>query len=235
MQLIEDLESLLFHYIQNLYVAEKQIAEAMPAIIEKAQHQSLRNALQHHITISKKHSTRLNTIVNLLHENKSKVASKKEYETTVKESTVSSGIAGLIKEADELLNQSIDKNVNDAAIIGCVQQIEHYEICAYGTALAYATQLNLHKAAGLLRETLDEEYDADDLLTALAVAALNKEGIPDGWEEESAKEPAANETGTGVPENIHTGESITERTIHSPGGRAGISHRRYPNGESRGH
>jgi len=207
----------------------------MPSIIEKAQHQSLKNALQHHFTVSKTHCTRLKKIIALLNENKSDTAGENGQETTVREDAVSSAITGLINEANELLHQPIDKAVNDAAIIGCVQKIEHYEICTYGTALAYAMQLHLHNTAELLRASLDEEYDADELLTALATAALNKEGIPEGWEEENSKPSADNEAGTGAPEDVHTGAAITERTIHSPGGRAGISHRRYPTGESRGH
>ncbi|TKK71703.1 DUF892 family protein [Ilyomonas limi] len=236
MHLIEGLEDLFTYYIKNLYAAEKQIAAAMPAIVEKAQHQSLKNALQHHLTISKKHCSRLQKIIALLNENTSDTAGENEQETNIHESAVSSGIAGLINEANDLLHQDINKTVNDAAIIGCVQKIEHYEICTYGTALAYAMQLHLHKTAELLRETLDEEYDVDDLLTALATAALNKEGIPEGWDVDSIKSSENEEAGsTGVPENAHTGAIITERTILSPGGRAGLSHRRYPSGESRGH
>jgi len=233
MEPINDLEDLFVNYIQNLYTAEKQIMEAMLAIIEKVRHQSLKNALQHHLTISKKHCTRLNKVIGELNEVNSDAAGANEQEITLHEGAVNSGITGLITEAQELLNLKINKYVNDAAIIGCVQKIEHYEICTYGTALAYATQLDLHKASGLLRETLDEEYDADDLLTALAMAALNKEGIPEDWEEDDMKQPENKDTS--VPENVHTGATITERNIHSPGGRAGNSHRRYPNGESRGH
>jgi len=234
MQTVKSLEDLFIHYIQHLYAAEKQIAEAMPAIIAKAQHQSLKNALQHHCTISKKHSARLNKIVALLNENRPNAT--EEQEIALQENVTSSGITGLIDEVNALLQLHINKHVHDAALIGAVQKIEHYEICSYGTALAYATQLGLHKAAGLLHKTLDEEYDTDDLLTALAMAALNKEGIPDGWEAANMQSITDSTTGTGgVPDNTHTGASVTERTIHNPGGRAGISHRRYPGGESRGH
>jgi len=233
MERIDDLEDLFVNYIQNLHAAERQIMEAMPAIIERVRHKSLKNALQHHLTISKKHSTRLDKIIDELNEVNRDDNSAKGPEITLQEGTVSSGITGLIAEVQELQNKKINKYVNDAVIIGCVQKIEHYEICTYGTALAYATQLDLHKASELLRETLDEEYDADDLLTALAMAALNKEGIPDDWVEDDTKQRESSDTS--VPENVHTGATITERNIISPGGRAGNSHRRYPSGESRGH
>lgn len=230
METIKDLEGLFLHFIENLYATEKQIAEAMPAIIQKVRHKSLKNALQHHLTISNKHSNRLNKILSLMHEDTAGATRETKKETVV----ISKGAIGLIEEANDLMSQHIDKYVNDAAIIGCVQKIEHYEICTYGTALAYATQLHLHKVAELLRETLYEEYDADDLLTALATAALNKEGIPDGWEEDAPNLQENNEAGTGTETSSHK-IVISERTVNSPGGRAGTSHRRYPSGESRGH
>jgi hypothetical protein len=62
----------------------------------------------------------------------------------------------------------------DAAIIGAAQKAEHYEICGYGTCRAYARELELGKIAELLEQTLDEEYEADDRLTDLAVGGLNE-------------------------------------------------------------
>ena len=66
----------------------------------------------------------------------------------------------------------------DAAIVGSAQKIEHYEICGYGTARAYAQELGLNEVAVALKMTLDEEYEADDLLAQLAVRRLNKEATP---------------------------------------------------------
>ena len=236
MKTIEDLPALFLYYIQNLYAAEKQIMEAMPAIIEKAKHQSLTNALQHHLTISKKHISRLNKIFALLNEKKMGITGENEWETSVKAGVISKGTMGLIEEATELMEHDVDADVCDAAIIGCVQKIEHYEICTYGTALAYATQLHLHEAEVLLRETLDEEYDVDDLLTALATTVLNKEALPEGMEDANPNlTDEENDNASGSITRKGSKVSISERTVQSPGGRAGTSHRRYPGGESRGH
>jgi hypothetical protein len=59
--------------------------------------------------------------------------------------------------------------VMDAAIIASAQKIEHYEISGYGTARAFARELGMSEVEKLLSQTLDEEYEADDLLTTLAV------------------------------------------------------------------
>jgi hypothetical protein len=146
---------------------------------------------------------------------------------------------GLTDEIDELFNMGLSHDVTDAAIIGAVQKIEHYEICTYGTALAYAMQLHLRDVELLLHEILNEEYDADDLLTALATAGLNKEAEPEDMAAiNKATDPSPKEAVEGALSNNskETGKvQISERTINSPGGRAGTSHRRYPSGESRGH
>ena len=61
----------------------------------------------------------------------------------------------------------------DAAIIGACQKIEHFEIACYGTARTYAQQLGMNNVAQLLQQTLDEEYQADEILTSLAVSTVN--------------------------------------------------------------
>src|SRR5205823_5490945 len=53
------------------------------------------------------------------------------------------------------------------------QAVEHYEITRYGTLLAWAKQLGLSEAEGLLQETLIEEENTDELLSDLAEDAIN--------------------------------------------------------------
>ena len=85
------------------------------------------------------------------------------------------GLAGIIQEADERLNQVATDDARDAAIIGVAQRIEHYEIAAYGCARTYARQLGFENHAELLQQTLDEEGRTDHLLTELAESGINVE------------------------------------------------------------
>jgi rubrerythrin len=74
------------------------------------------------------------------------------------------------------MKEDIDPEVLDAAIIASCQKVEHYEICSYGTLKAYAEELGLTQVVKLLDETLEEEYEADFLLTELAVfGGVNEE------------------------------------------------------------
>jgi ferritin-like metal-binding protein YciE len=56
------------------------------------------------------------------------------------------------------------------------QAIEHYEIARYGTLVAWAP-INSGglEAATLMNQTLEEQYDADRTLTALAESKLNRD------------------------------------------------------------
>jgi len=53
-------------------------------------------------------------------------------------------------------------------MIADAQAVEHYEIARYGTLIAWANQLGMSDAARLLQQTIDQEYNADMLLTDLA-------------------------------------------------------------------
>ena len=80
---------------------------------------------------------------------------------------------GLIKESEQVLDAEGDPNVLDAALIAAAQRAEHYEIAAYGTARAFARQLNNEYAAELLEQTLDEEKAADQKLTMIAERSVD--------------------------------------------------------------
>jgi ferritin-like metal-binding protein YciE len=80
---------------------------------------------------------------------------------------------GLLAEAAELLSEDAIGAVRDAGLIAAAQRVEHYEIAGYGTARTFAEQLGHTGAAELLQQTLDEEKATDELLTELAMSAIN--------------------------------------------------------------
>ena len=81
------------------------------------------------------------------------------------------GMEGLLEEGKETLEMKGDASpaALDAAIIADAQRVEHYEIAAYGTVVAYAKQLGLRDAMQLLGETLAEEEQTDKRLSKIAM------------------------------------------------------------------
>ena len=78
-------------------------------------------------------------------------------------------IDGIIKEADETAGEIEDKAVLDAAIVANAQAVEHYEMCRYGTLIAWAEELGHDEIVKFLTTNLNEEKAANTKLNAVAL------------------------------------------------------------------
>jgi ferritin-like metal-binding protein YciE len=83
------------------------------------------------------------------------------------------GMAGILEEGSETLEEDAEDSVMDAMLIAGAQRVEHYEITAYGTAIAWAEALGLTEVAQVLGESLAEEKAADEKLSAIAESGIN--------------------------------------------------------------
>jgi ferritin-like metal-binding protein YciE len=159
---VQTLKQLFEHEISDLYSAENQLVQALPKLAAAATYDELREAFQHHLEETRDHVRRLDEIRGQLG-----ITSTEECK----------GMRGLIQEGDEIVNAGGDRVVKDAALIAAAQRVEHYEIAAYGTARTLADELDLDDAEDLLDQTLDEESNADKLLTKIATGGFLKAGI----------------------------------------------------------
>jgi ferritin-like metal-binding protein YciE len=156
---LASLKDLYFDELGDLYDAETQIIRALPRFADAARAPELRAALKKHCDESRLHLERLELIFTHWGE--------------PRRSRPCAGLAGIVQEADDRLNQETTDDVKDAAIVGVAQRIEHYEIAAYGCARTYARRLNRLDEARLLQETLDEEGRADHRLSEIAEGRIN--------------------------------------------------------------
>ncbi|HEY0750690.1 MAG TPA: ferritin-like domain-containing protein [Chitinophagaceae bacterium] len=173
MEKMNDLRDLLKHEIADLHSAEEQIINAMPSMIENASDPNLKQSLERHLRITEQQLKRIEQI-------HTKLEGKKQekqglWSRLTQHSHECKGMKGIIDEGEKLMREDMDPDVKDAAIIASCQKIEHYEICGYGTAKAYAEELNLSDIVEALSKTLNEEYEADLLLSDLAENRVNKE------------------------------------------------------------
>ena len=152
----QGLRDLFIDELKDIYWAEKSLIKAIPKIIKNASSPDLVNALMTHLEVTKKHVIRLEKVFNSLGEKA--VAVKCE------------AMAGLTKEAEEIIEQTKEGVVRDAGIISAEQKVEHYEIASYGTLCAFAKTLGENEAVNLLRQTLNEEKEADEKLSKIAQA-----------------------------------------------------------------
>lgn len=161
---IERLQGLFEEQIRDLHSGESQIIEALPHMIEVAGDDRLRSALEEHLEEAREQKRRLEEI-----------AEKHGFEVT---GHFCHGIEGILKEATELVDDEAEHPiVRDAAIIAAVQRVEHYEMAGYGTARTLAQNLGEEDTARRLQETLEEERNADETLTAIATSGVNEEAL----------------------------------------------------------
>lgn len=85
-------------------------------------------------------------------------------------------IEGLIKEAEEIIQETKKGMVRDAGIILAAQKVDHYEIATYWTLCTFAKTLG-EDAASLLHQTLKDEIEADKILTDIAEPFINAEAV----------------------------------------------------------
>lgn len=158
---LETLRDLYVEQLQDLYSAETQLVDALPKMAKAASHTQLQHAFQQHLAQTQHQVQRLEQIFQTL--------------GTKPGSTTCKGMEGLIKEGEEMIKAKGDAAAIDAGLIAAAQRVEHYEIAGYGCVRTYARLLGEQQAVSLLQQTLDEEGQTDQQLTALAEQVINLE------------------------------------------------------------
>ena len=155
------LNELFIDELKDIYWAEKHLAKALPKMAKAATSDELRTAIENHLAETENHIVRLESAFESI--GVKAVAVKCE------------AMAGLIKEGDEIVAETEKGSLTrDAGIISAAQKIEHYEIASYGTLKTLALVLGYNEAAELLDSTLQEEKNADSLLTKIAESGINQ-------------------------------------------------------------
>jgi ferritin-like metal-binding protein YciE len=146
--------------LRDTYDAERQILRALPRLVKAATTEDLRLAFETHLEETSTHIERLEEVFASLDE---RVRGKH-----------CDGVAGILEEGKSILEEDFDEATMDAALIGAAQRVEHYEMAAYGTLVAWAKAMGHDHVAGLLEQTLEEEKTTDQRLSSLAEAGVNQ-------------------------------------------------------------
>jgi ferritin-like metal-binding protein YciE len=149
--------------LRDTYDAERQILKALPKMIKKATDKQLKAAFTSHLGETQNQVDRLEKAFGLIDQ---KVKGKH-----------CSGMAGILEEGKSVMEEDFDDATMDACLIAAAQRVEHYEMAAYGTLIAWALCLGENKVAKLLEQTLKEENTADKKLTGLADGGINKSSM----------------------------------------------------------
>ena len=155
--------------LKDIYWAEKALVKALPKMIKKATAQELVTAIENHLTETEDQVKKVEQVFELI----GKKATAKKCDA----------MAGLIEEAEGIMEETEEGAMRDAGIIAAAQKVEHYEIATYGTLCTFADTLGLKDAVKVLESILKQEKAADTKLTEVAVSTINIQAAEEAAEE----------------------------------------------------
>src|SRR6476469_6513957 len=154
------LKELFIEELRDIYWAEKHLTKALPKMKRAATSEELASAFEDHLAVTEQQIERVEQVFELL-------------EMTPRAKKCEA-MEGLVKEAQNVIEElPKGSSVIDAGLIIAGQKVEHYEIAAYGSLVQLEKTMGENRIADLLQQTLDEEKEADQLLTELAVSGIN--------------------------------------------------------------
>ena len=146
--------------LQDIYWAEKKLVKTLPKLEEAATSQQLKDAFHNYWEQTQLHVTRLENVFSLIEE--------EVYATKCH------AMAGIVDEGSDIIDDTDEGSAQrDVGLIFAGQKAEHYEIATYGGLVQLAKTLGYNEAATVVNKTLQEEKEADLLLTQIAEKNVN--------------------------------------------------------------
>lgn len=160
---ISSLSDLYIDELKDLWSANDQMAKALEKIAPQATNPKLKELLAATPKGIADHTNLLKALI----ANQGEKVSKEHCK----------GMEGLVSEATKhTINDAPKKGpVLDAVIIAQYQRMVHYGITGFGTVAAFSMALKLTDDNRQLKAAVKDMYRADELMTELAEAAVNKE------------------------------------------------------------
>lgn len=156
---ITTLHDLVDYDARRLVSAEQQMERVLPDWKNKAGSAALKSILQQYLDFVKTQNEKVRKFVN--EENINSL------------SRVNNVMQSLIIETREGVNNCMDIQVQDACLLASIQVINHYKLCMYGTAAAFARALGNDKFAAIFHEAEVNEKQIDRTLSLLAEQEIN--------------------------------------------------------------
>lgn len=157
--MVKTLNDLFYETLRDMYYAEKKILRTLPKLARAVNSDDLREAFLHHRDETKGQVERLEGVFEII----GKSARGKTCDA----------IDGILEEGDGVMADFKGNPALDAGLLAGAQAVEHYEISRYGTLITWAKELGFPEGASLMKTTLEQEVNADKLLTKIAKQAVN--------------------------------------------------------------
>ena len=156
------LEEFFVEELKDIYWAEKKLVKTLPKLQKAATSDELKQAFGNHLSETEGHVERLEQAFGMLGQ---KAQAKK-----------CDAMEGFTEEGASVIEDTEEGTATrDVALVMAGQKAEHYEIASYGGLIQIAKTLGHNDVADLLQQTLQEEKNADQILTSIAEGGINYE------------------------------------------------------------
>lgn len=160
---LENIEQLFIHGLKYVYDAEKQLTQALPKLAQASSAPELRQAFEKHLDETKEHVGRAEEVFKRMGQQP--------------ETLPNAVLEQMRTEADQMIANTDKSALRDAALIVAGNQVEHYEMAAYGSLRTFAQLLGNEDVVQILQLTLDDEKKADAKLTQIGEETVNPQAV----------------------------------------------------------
>ena len=193
---VNSLEDMFLHELKDMFDAEKRLVRALPKIAKASHSDSLKEAFEEHLNITKNQVGRLEQVFGII---EAKPQGKP-----------CAGMKGLIEEGEEIMEEIEPEALLDLALLGAARKVEHYEMVGYQSLISLAQNFAEEQIVELLQQNLQEEEEADQKLMELSEELME---MASGGEELEEDEEEDDAVGEGEDESE---EDEEEEVVPSP-------------------
>jgi ferritin-like metal-binding protein YciE len=172
-------EDILATELKEIHSAEKQLSRALPRLAKNISNERLKECLDTRVEQGKRLIQEIEECLDEMETSKSKPKNV--------------AVEGLIKDAEQHVEELDDEKFLEPVLAASVQKVEHYCIAAWGTAKSLGQMLEKDSVVEAMERALDEGREMDENITNLAAEELNPammegEEEGEGSEEEDEQE-----------------------------------------------
>ena len=160
---VQSVDQLFLHGLTYVYDAEKQLTEALPKMAEAAENPQLRQAFEQHLSETKEHVGRSEESFKRMNQQP--------------QANPNAILKQMRQEAEQMIQNTDQGPVRDAALIVAGNQVEHFEMACWGSLRTFAKLLGKEDVADIIQKTLDEEKQADAKLTQIGEQQVNIQAL----------------------------------------------------------
>ena len=155
---IKNLQEKFMHELGDIYDAENRFLKGQQEMLANATDPQLQQMLQQHATETQQQIANLDQVFSILGAKPKAVPCE--------------AAKGLVKEAQEVMQEAKAETLRDCFIGGAATKVEHYEIASYRGLITGAEQMGQQQVVKLLQQNLGQEEKTAKMLEQSAPKLL---------------------------------------------------------------